>query len=69
MPKARERFVNGVSARVHSLADVWSTAAKKAKLAGLNDYGVLVTKEPDGDFLVLIEEKSPEKGYTLWECR
>ncbi len=69
MPNARERFAPALSTPVHTLADVWGAAAKKAVLAGLKDCGVLVTKQPDGDFLVLIEGKSPEKGYTLWECR
>jgi CDP-diacylglycerol pyrophosphatase len=68
-PDARRRFAAAISARVRSLSDVWNAAAEKAALAGLKDYGVLVAKEPEGDFLVLIEAQSPEKAYTRWECR
>jgi hypothetical protein len=70
MPDARQRFADAMSTRVaHSLADVWSAAAKKAALLGMKDYGVLVTKQAEGDYLVLVEEKSPEKVVTLGECR
>lgn len=68
-PDARQRFAAAISAHVRSLSDVWNAAAEKAALAGLQDYGVLVAKEPEGDFLVLIEAQSPEKAYTRWQCR
>ena len=68
-PDARQRFADARSTRVRSLGGIWNAAAEKAALAGLKDYGVLVAKQPEGDFLVLIEEQSPEKGYTRWECR
>ena len=68
-PDARQRFAAAISAHVQSLGDVWGEAKKKAALAGLQDYGVLVAKEPEGDFLVLIEGQSPEKAYTRWKCR
>jgi hypothetical protein len=54
---------------VRSLDDVWSEAAKEAARANLNKYGVLVTPNPDGDFLVVVEDASLEKLYTQWECR
>ncbi len=66
---ARQRFAAARSAPVRSLGEVWNAAADKAALAGLKDYGVLVTKQPEGDFLVLIDEQGPEKAYTLWKCR
>ena len=68
-PDARQRFAGDRSARVRSLGEVWNAATEKAALAGLKDYGVLVTKQPEDDFLVLIDEESPEKAYTLWNCR
>jgi CDP-diacylglycerol pyrophosphatase len=68
-PDARQRFAAAISARVRSLGDVWNAAAEKAALANLKDYGVLVAKQPEGDFLVLIEEQSPEKAYTRWKCQ
>jgi len=63
-------FLDGArSGRVQDLNDVWSAAAKKANAAKLQDYGVLVTRHRDGGFLVLVDERSPEKLYTLWECK
>ena len=66
---AHRRFSDTTSVRVHSLGSVWHQAANKAARLGLQDYGVLVTKQQEGDFLVQVEEKSPEKMYTQWECR
>ena len=66
---ARGRFDGARSERVQNLDEVWSTAAKKADTAKLQDYGVLVTRHRDGGFLVLVDERSPEKLYTLWECK
>jgi len=68
-PNARKGFDDSRSAHVSSFIDIWSAAAKKAELLGLKDYGVLVTKQAEGDFLVVVEEKSPEKEFTLGECR
>ena len=68
-PDARNRFSDARSTRVGSLGGAWKAAADKASLAGLEDYGVLVVREPEGDFLVMVDESSPEKAYTLWKCR
>ena len=54
---------------MQNLDEVWSAAAKKANAAKLQDYGVLVASHRDGGFLVLVDERSPEKLYTLWECK
>ena len=69
LPDARKRFSTAASVRVPSLSRVWSEAARTAAHAGLKDYGVLVAKLLEGNFLVLVEEKSPEKMYTRGECR
>jgi CDP-diacylglycerol pyrophosphatase len=69
LPDARRRFSDSTSVRVHSLSSVWHQAANKAARLGLQDYAVLVTKWQEGDFLVQVEEKSPEKMYTQWECQ
>ena len=66
---ARGRFDEGKSGRVQNLDDVWIAAAKKAKDANLRNYGVLVTLHHDGGFLVLVDERNPEKLFTLWECK
>jgi CDP-diacylglycerol pyrophosphatase len=66
---SRRLFDAAKVTRVRSLDDVWSEAAKEAARANLNKYGVLVTPNPDGDFLVVVEDASLEKLYTQWECR
>jgi CDP-diacylglycerol pyrophosphatase len=66
---ARRRFDGARSGRVQDLDEVWSAAAKKAQAANLRSYGVLVARRRDGGFLVLVDERSPEKLYTLWECK
>jgi CDP-diacylglycerol pyrophosphatase len=65
---ARGLFDGSRSARVQKLDEVWSAAAKKAAAAKLTDYGVLVARHPESGFLVLVDEKSPEKVYTRGEC-
>ena len=55
--------------KVQSLDDVWRAAAKTAAAAHMKDYGVLVTKDQDSGFLVLVDDKSQEKTYTQWGCR
>ena len=66
---ARKRFDRAKSSHVRNLDEVWSAAAKKAAEAKLQDYGVLVALHRDGGFLVLVDERSPEKLYTRWECK
>lgn len=67
--KARGQFDAARMTRVWSLDDVWRAAAKKAATLNLQGYGVLVARHPEGGFLVLVEERSPEKLYTQGVCR
>jgi CDP-diacylglycerol pyrophosphatase len=66
---ARQRFCKTNLAHVQDLADVWQVAARRAAAAGLRDYGVLVATDPQGGFLVLVDEASPEKSYAIERCR
>lgn len=66
---ARQRFCNAAVAHVRKLCEVWQAAAKTAAAAGLRDYGVLVTTDPQGGFLVLVDKASPEKQYGIERCR
>ncbi len=66
---ARQRFTETRQISVQTLDAAWSAASKKATEEHLEDYGVLVVKHPKNGFLVLVEERSPEKTYTLWQCR
>jgi CDP-diacylglycerol pyrophosphatase len=52
-----------------SLDLVWAAARIKATQMGLDDYGILVTQNPDKTFLILIDPASPEAKYTRWRCR
>ena len=69
LPDARTRLAGQGVAHVRTLAEVWRTAAKSAEAAGMKGYGVLVAREPDGSFLIRVEEGSPEKMFTRARCR
>jgi len=69
LPDARARLAGLAVAHVQSLAEVWRVAARSAEAAGLKDYGVLVVRDPEGGFVVRVEEGSPEKLYTRARCR
>jgi CDP-diacylglycerol pyrophosphatase len=68
LPDARRRFTDAKSRRVPSLDNIWNAAAEMATGAGFKGHGVLVTKKPEGDFLIVVVETSPEKLFTQWEC-
>lgn len=59
----------GTTERVDSLAKVWLTAARMAADLQWKDYGVLVTRNEDGGFLVVVDRESPEKRFTRYSCR
>ncbi|HEY6872075.1 MAG TPA: CDP-diacylglycerol diphosphatase [Geobacteraceae bacterium] len=69
LPGARARLAGLAVARVPSLGEVWHAAARSAASAGMKEYGVLVARDPEGGFLVRVEEGSPEKMYTRYRCR
>ncbi len=69
LPTSRLRFGRSRTVRVKSLEDVWKAAKKTATAINLADYGVLVAMHREGGFLVVVEERSPEKLFTQWECR
>lgn len=56
------------TAHIDSLAKVWETAARKAADLNWKDYGVLVTRDAAGKYLVVIDDGSPERDCTLWGC-
>jgi CDP-diacylglycerol pyrophosphatase len=53
---------------VSSLDSIWATAARLAATKGLEDYGVLVSQRPGGDFMVVVTAFSPENAFTQWHC-
>lgn len=56
-------------ARVDSLDKVWYVAARKAAELDWKDYGVLVAKGSENEYLVVIDDGSPEYHYTQAKCR
>jgi CDP-diacylglycerol pyrophosphatase len=67
-PDARKRFVTARTSRVQKLDEVWGAASRVAAAAGLADYGVLVTRNPEGGFTVLVDKGSIEKNYSIARC-
>ena len=66
---ARQRFNAARVACVRKLDEVWGAASRTALAAGLTDYGVLVTRRPEGGFTVLVDKVSPERSYAIPRCR
>ena len=65
---AKTRFDQSSTVYVDNLQSVWLAADKVAKTKGLNDYGVLVAKSLEGNYLVLVSPDSPEAAFTIWKC-
>ena len=54
--------------RVQNLADVWKKADRLAKERGLPHYGVLVARNPAGNFVVFVNDHNLEYDYTVAKC-
>jgi len=65
---ARAAFPSAATAHVQDLSAVWSKASLLARARRLSDYGVLVARDPRGDFLVVVGDTSPEHDYSLERC-
>jgi CDP-diacylglycerol pyrophosphatase len=65
---ARAAFSKAATVRVQELSAVWSEAARVAKANHLTDYGVLVAKELQGGFIVVVGDGSPERLYSVELC-
>jgi CDP-diacylglycerol pyrophosphatase len=65
---ARQGIDQDHPTHVDNLKDVWSTAETSAQAAGLDDYGVLVAKDSNGGFLVVVDKGSPEGDFTEGRC-
>jgi len=66
---ARRRFGAVPTTTVQKLDEVWGAASRIATAAVLADYGVLVARNPEGGFTVLVDRVSPEKSYAVARCR
>jgi CDP-diacylglycerol pyrophosphatase len=66
---ARLRFKAAQTTGVAKLDQVWDAASRTAGVAGLADYGVLVARNPEGGFLVVVDKVSMEKSYGIARCR
>lgn len=65
---ARSRLDSRLTTACADLENVWGVVRKKAQVAGLDDYGVLVVRNLLGGFLVQIVAGSPEDIYTQARC-
>ncbi|HTF99610.1 MAG TPA: CDP-diacylglycerol diphosphatase [Nitrospirota bacterium] len=65
----RPGFDSSRKITTRSLDDVWRAAAKKAEEAELLHYGILVAKEGEAGFVVVVADESTEKAFTQWGCR
>ena len=66
---ARSRLTVDIVKRVATLDGVWNVAEVIAKAQGLADYGVLVSSDLAGGYLVSVTSGSPEEAFTDWRCR
>jgi CDP-diacylglycerol pyrophosphatase len=61
--------LNERASKLPSLDSVWSTAARIADAAALGDgYGVLVARDPDGDYLLVVDTAPLETIYGQGRC-
>jgi len=65
---ARRRLEQEAPGHVANLDHVWDTALKIALAKGLDDYGVLVARSEQGDFMIVVTSYSPEGAFTQWSC-
>ena len=66
---ARKRFGAARTTCVPKLDEVWGAASRVAAAAGMADYGVLVARNPEGGFIVVVDTGSIEKSYGIARCR
>jgi CDP-diacylglycerol pyrophosphatase len=65
---ARAALATAATVRVQELSTVWREAARLAETNRLPDYGVLVASDPAGGFLVVVDDRSPERLYGVEHC-
>ena len=66
---ARLKLAKKKAANVCGLKEVWEKASELAADEGLNDYGVLVTSDPEKGFMIVVDKNSPEEMYTEEKCK
>lgn len=65
---ARANFSQYAPSYVDNLEHIWAIAKKDARSKGLNDYGVLVSQQSSGKYIVVVTPNSPEASFTQWSC-
>lgn len=65
---ARAALASAATVHVEELSTVWSAAARLAEANHLPDYGVLVASDPAGGFVVVVDDRSPERLYGVEQC-
>jgi len=57
-----------VTVRTQNLTNVWAVASESALKHQLKEYGLLVTSDQQGGYLVVLTQDSPEMLYTQAYC-
>ena len=65
---ALQKFTAYGFAIVDEINHVWKVAEGIAQASNLGDYGVLVTRYFDNQFIVVVSKDSPEALFTKWQC-
>lgn len=65
---ARADFINYPHAYIQNLDHVWGISQRMASSLGLTDYGILITKEAPGQYVIIVSPNSPEAQFTIWNC-
>ena len=65
---ARQKFTAYGFAIVDDINHAWKVAERVATRSGMSDYGVLVSRYPDNQFIVVVSKDSPETLFTKWQC-
>jgi CDP-diacylglycerol pyrophosphatase len=65
---ARQKFTAYGFAIVDDLNHVWKVTERVAISSGLSDYGVLVSRYSNNQFIVIVSKDSPEALFTRWTC-
>ena len=68
-PQAKSQFKAMATGKTTNLSQVWDISAQLASQQHLSDYGVLVSKEDNGAFWVVVTALSPEDLFTQYVCR
>lgn len=68
-PRARARVVALGPERIKRLEETWAASDRHALARGIDRPGVIVIRDPDGEFLVAADDGPIEQRFTAGLCR